>query len=163
MTKLRALLPRLLLGLPLVAVAAWLALGRDRLDPVLIETAIRDLGLALTWVGHAGRETAAGNDTAIRYGLMGLALLPVIAFVPRLWRRLTGGAAQLRWIEVGELVRRLAGHEAIAVIDVRGPDEFAGPLGHVAKRAQRAAARPCAPRGAAAVADRDARRPRMPD
>ena len=50
--------------------------------------------------------------------------------LPRLLRRFERGAA-VRWIDVGELAPRLAGGEAIAVIDVRGPDELAGPLGHI--------------------------------
>jgi uncharacterized membrane protein YdjX (TVP38/TMEM64 family) len=36
--------------------------------------------LAYAWLGHAGREAAAGNAAAIRYGLIGLALLAAIAF-----------------------------------------------------------------------------------
>jgi uncharacterized membrane protein YdjX (TVP38/TMEM64 family)/rhodanese-related sulfurtransferase len=258
---LRALLPRLLLGLPIVAGAVWLAFNRDQLDPAAVETAMRSLGpwgpaahvvvfalatvlfapgvlfalaggvlfgpvwgtvlnlagatlgataaflvaryvavdwarrkagarldrlikgveaegwrfvalmrlvplvpfnllnyalgltripvgiyvptsavcmapgaLAYTWLGHAGREAVAGNDAAIRYGLVALALLAAIAFLPRLVRRLMGGAggdAEVRWIEVGELAPRLAGREDVAVIDVRGPDEFTGPLGHI--------------------------------
>jgi uncharacterized membrane protein YdjX (TVP38/TMEM64 family)/rhodanese-related sulfurtransferase len=90
--------------------------------------------LAYTWLGHAGREAVAGNDTAIRYGLAALALLATVAFLPRLARRLMGGLkgeADVRWIEVGELAPRLARREAVAVIDVRGPDEFTGPLGHI--------------------------------
>jgi uncharacterized membrane protein YdjX (TVP38/TMEM64 family)/rhodanese-related sulfurtransferase len=86
--------------------------------------------LAYTWIGHAGREAVAGSDTAIRYGLMGLALLAAVAFVPRLLRRFKG-EADIRWIEVGELLRRLDGAKSIAVVDVRGPDEFAGALGHI--------------------------------
>jgi uncharacterized membrane protein YdjX (TVP38/TMEM64 family)/rhodanese-related sulfurtransferase len=87
--------------------------------------------LAYTWLGHAGREAVAGNDTAIRYGLIGLALLAAVAFVPRLVRRLRAEES-VRWIEVGELAPRLEGAKAIGVIDVRGPDEFTGPLGHIA-------------------------------
>jgi uncharacterized membrane protein YdjX (TVP38/TMEM64 family)/rhodanese-related sulfurtransferase len=85
---------------------------------------------AFTWLGHAGREAVAGNDTAIRYALMGLALLAAVAFLPRLARRLKSEDA-VRWIELGELVPRLEAAEAVAVIDVRGPDEFSGPLGHI--------------------------------
>ncbi|MBR2813104.1 MAG: VTT domain-containing protein [Reyranella sp.] len=87
--------------------------------------------LAFTWLGHAGREAAAGNATAIRYALIALALLAAIAFLPRLIRRLRGGEAT-RWIEVDELASRLKEAGGIAVIDVRGPDEFSGPLGHIA-------------------------------
>ena len=87
--------------------------------------------LAYTWLGHAGRAAMAGNDAAIRYGLMGLGLLAAIAFVPRLLQRFKNERT-VRWIEVGELAPRLDGREAVVVIDVRGPDEFAGPLGHIA-------------------------------
>src|SRR6516162_6594883 len=87
--------------------------------------------LAYTWLGYAGREAMAGNNTAIRYGLMGLGLLAAVAFVPRLLRRFRSEGT-VRWIEVGELAPRLAGAGDIAVIDVRGPDEFSGPLSHIA-------------------------------
>lgn len=87
--------------------------------------------LAYTWVGYAGREAMAGNDTAIRYGLLGLGLLAAVAFAPRLLQRFNRKET-VRWIEVGELAPRLAEARSIAVIDVRGPDEFAGPLGHIA-------------------------------
>src|SRR4051794_5010076 len=35
------------------------------------------------------------------------------------------------WVEVEELRHWLAGEGAPIVIDVRGPDEFEGPLGHI--------------------------------
>jgi rhodanese-related sulfurtransferase len=37
-----------------------------------------------------------------------------------------------RWIGPDELNRRIARGEPIAVIDVREPEEFTGPLGHIA-------------------------------
>ena len=42
---LRTILPRLVLGLAIAGATVWLALNRDRVDPALIETSIRDLGL----------------------------------------------------------------------------------------------------------------------
>lgn len=84
--------------------------------------------VAYTWLGYAGREALAGNAAAVRYGLLGLGLLAVIAFLPRLLRRLRGAPA---WVEVTDLKRRLDAGEPIAVIDVRGRDEFTGPLGHI--------------------------------
>jgi rhodanese-related sulfurtransferase len=87
--------------------------------------------LAYAWLGYAGREAVTGNDAAIRYGLVGLALLAAVAFVPRLLRRFRSEET-VCWIEVGELAPRLAGPGTIALIDVRGPDEFSGPLGHIA-------------------------------
>ena len=86
---------------------------------------------AYAWLGYAGREAAVGNAAAIHYGLIALALLAAIAFLPRLVRRLRGHE-QPQWIEVDELARRLKSSPAPTVIDVRGPDEFAGPLGHIA-------------------------------
>jgi rhodanese-related sulfurtransferase len=46
----------------------------------------------------------------------------------RLFRRPVSGPI---WVEPPELRRRLAGEGAPIVVDVRGPDEFEGPLGHV--------------------------------
>lgn len=86
--------------------------------------------LAYTWLGYAGREAVAGSDTAIRYGLVGLALLAAVAFAPRLLRRFKT-EENVRWIDVSELGPRTEQGEAIAIVDVRGPDEFAGPLGHI--------------------------------
>jgi uncharacterized membrane protein YdjX (TVP38/TMEM64 family)/rhodanese-related sulfurtransferase len=89
--------------------------------------------LAYAWLGHAGREAAAGNEAAIHYGLIGLALLVTVAFAPRLLRRFKGDE-RVRWIEAAELTPRLcrAREDGTTVIDVRGPDELAGPLGQIA-------------------------------
>jgi len=86
--------------------------------------------VAYTYLGYAGREALAGNEAAIRYGLIALALLAVVAFLPRFVRRLRRDGA-VRWIEPDDLARRLTDGSGIAVIDVRGPDEFTGPLGHI--------------------------------
>ncbi len=86
--------------------------------------------LAYTWLGYASREALAGNEAAVRYGLLGLALLAAIAFLPRLVRRLRGDGP-FRWIEVDGLASQLGKPSDMTVIDVRGPDEFAGPLGHI--------------------------------
>jgi uncharacterized membrane protein YdjX (TVP38/TMEM64 family) len=56
--------------------------------------------LAYTWLGYAGREGMAGNDAAIRYGLMGLGLLAAVAFVPRLLQRFRS-SEPARWNETG--------------------------------------------------------------
>jgi uncharacterized membrane protein YdjX (TVP38/TMEM64 family)/rhodanese-related sulfurtransferase len=85
--------------------------------------------IAYTWLGHAGRGALSGETDAVRYGLFALALLATIAVLPRLIARLR---ESLAWIEPSELKRRLDCGEAVAVIDVRGTDEFAGPLGHIA-------------------------------
>lgn len=48
--------------------------------------------------------------------------------ISRLLRRAVAGP---RWIEVGELRQQLAGTGAPLILDVRGADEFDGPLGHI--------------------------------
>jgi uncharacterized membrane protein YdjX (TVP38/TMEM64 family)/rhodanese-related sulfurtransferase len=85
--------------------------------------------VAYTWLGYAGRGALSGEANAVRYGLLALGLLATIAVLPRLIGRLRGSFA---WIEVDKLKRQLDRGEAVAVIDVRGTDEFTGPLGHIA-------------------------------
>jgi rhodanese-related sulfurtransferase len=85
--------------------------------------------LAYSWLGHAGREAAHGSTDAIRYGMLGLAVLAAIAFAPRLIRRWREAAP--RWIDVQGLSKALAEGGPVAVLDVRGEDEFNGPLGHI--------------------------------
>lgn len=48
--------------------------------------------IAYTTLGYAGREALAGGENVIRKALFALALLGVVAFVPRLVRRLRGSA-----------------------------------------------------------------------
>jgi uncharacterized membrane protein YdjX (TVP38/TMEM64 family)/rhodanese-related sulfurtransferase len=86
--------------------------------------------VAYTWLGYAGREALSGETEAGRFGLLALGLLAAIALLPRLIGRLRGGS--FAWIEADALKRRLDRGEAVTVVDVRGPDEFVGPLGHIA-------------------------------
>jgi hypothetical protein len=70
--------------------------------------------LAYTWLGYAGREAAAGNATAIHYGLLALAVLAAMAFLPRLVRRLRG-IRDVNWVEADELAARLKRADSVAV------------------------------------------------
>jgi len=79
-----------------------------------------------TWLGYTGRETLGRNEAALQYGLIGLALLAAVAFLPRLIRRLSSEP----WI-TAEQLGSLGDNANTAIIDVRGPEEFAGPLGHI--------------------------------
>jgi rhodanese-related sulfurtransferase len=49
-----------------------------------------------------------------------------------LTRLITGLRRSFAWIEANELKHRLDRGEAVTVVDVRGRDEFVGPLGHIA-------------------------------
>ena len=86
--------------------------------------------VAYTWLGYAGRETLTGNASALRYALLALGLLAAIAFLPRLIGRVRKGEATA-WTEPEDLGRRIGRDTALTVLDVRNPDEFAGPLGHI--------------------------------
>ena len=85
--------------------------------------------VAYTWLGYAGRGALTGEADMVSYGLLALGLLAAIALLPRLVGRLR---KPFTWIEAKELERRLDRGEAVTVIDVRGPGEFMGSLGHIA-------------------------------
>ena len=85
--------------------------------------------IAFSWLGHAGQGALSGDASAIRYGLYALGLLAVIAFVPRIIKRMRQG--KIAWIETDELQRQMTDGAALAILDVRGPDEFVGGLGHI--------------------------------
>ena len=110
-----------------------LGLTRIRLLPYLAASALCMLPgtLAYTWLGYAGREAIGGNVAAVRYGLLGIGELAAIALLPGLVRRFKGGPVEPGWITPEELARQLGGSNPAIVIDVRGPDEFIGPLGHI--------------------------------
>lgn len=85
--------------------------------------------IAYTWLGYAGREAVAGNSSAIKYGLLALGLLAAIVFLPRLFSRLK--TAETGWIDADELNTQIKAGKALTIVDVRGGDEFVGPLGHI--------------------------------
>lgn len=84
--------------------------------------------LAYTYLGYAGREAAAGSETAIRNGLIALALLAVVMFLPRLVKRLRGAKHSLAAVD---LKRRLDAGEDLFVLDVRDVTDYAGKGGHI--------------------------------
>jgi uncharacterized membrane protein YdjX (TVP38/TMEM64 family)/rhodanese-related sulfurtransferase len=84
---------------------------------------------AYTWLGYAGRSAVAGDISALRYGLLGLGVLAMIAFIPRLFRRFR--AREPVWIGSAELHRRLSGGDPLVIVDVRQPEEFTTPPGHL--------------------------------
>ena len=85
--------------------------------------------IVYTWLGYAGRSVVAGDLSALHYGLLGLGGLALIAFLPRLWRRVR--EPDPGWVDIAELQRRLGSGRAPVLIDVRQPEEFAAPPGHL--------------------------------
>jgi uncharacterized membrane protein YdjX (TVP38/TMEM64 family) len=82
---------------------------------------------AYTYVGYAGWQAASGHAGSIHAALLALGLVAAVAFLPRLVRRLKGS----RFTDAATLKRRLEAGEKFVLIDVRGADEFTGPLGHI--------------------------------
>lgn len=87
---------------------------------------------AYAYLGYAGRAAVAGDQGAIRNGLLALALLAAVVFLPRLvrrWRNVAAVAgADLTATELKSLIDR---GEAIHVLDVRTAADYAGTKGHV--------------------------------
>lgn len=108
-----------------------LGLTRIRIDHYIAASAICMVPgtVAYTWLGHAGKEALAGNAGAVRYALLGLGALALIAFVPRLLRRLR--AARPAWVESAALMAELGAGSPPVLVDVRNQDEFAGEFGHI--------------------------------
>jgi len=84
--------------------------------------------LAFTYLGYAGREAATGSETAIRNGLIALALLAVVVFLPRLVKQVRSAKYRLA---TKDLKDRLDAGEDILVLDVRTAADYAGEGGHI--------------------------------
>jgi uncharacterized membrane protein YdjX (TVP38/TMEM64 family) len=84
--------------------------------------------VAYTYLGYVGREAATGAEGLIQKGLIGLALVAVAAFLPRLVARLR----QRPMLDVDRVKARLDRGEDMLILDVRSPEELTGELGHLA-------------------------------
>jgi len=80
--------------------------------------------IAYTYLGYAGREAVAGGEGLMQKGLLALALLAAVAFLPRLIGRLRQGPR----MEVAELQQA---SDRVVILDVRSAQEFVGELGHI--------------------------------
>lgn len=83
--------------------------------------------IAYTYLGYAGREAVAGGEGLIQKGLLALALLAAVAFLPRL----IGKLRRKPMLDAAELKRRLDAGEDILILDVRPLDGYTGDLGHI--------------------------------
>ncbi len=90
--------------------------------------------LAFTYLGYAGREIAAGGEDIVQKILLALALMATLLFMPRFIKRLRKSPdANLpaKIVNVIDLKQRLDEGQDIFLLDVRGSDEYHGPLGHI--------------------------------
>lgn len=115
---------------PFNALNYALGLTRIKLSHYIIASYLCMLpgAIAYTYLGYAGREAVAGGEAAIQKGLLALALLAAVSFLPRLISRMRQGPM----LEAEALQQQLHSQDAPLVLDVRNDDEFHGELGHIA-------------------------------
>ena len=106
-----------------------LGLTRIRFLHYLVATYICMLpgALAYTYLGYVGREAVAGGEGLIQKGLLALALLAVVAFVPRLISRFRQGPT----LSIEDLNERLLRNDELLLLDVRRDTDYQGELGHI--------------------------------
>ncbi len=85
--------------------------------------------LAYTYLGYVGREAVGGGEGLIQKGMLGLALLAAVAFLPRLIGKLRKG----KMVAVDELKQRIDSGDQLLVLDVRSEADFVGDQGHIAE------------------------------
>jgi rhodanese-related sulfurtransferase len=82
--------------------------------------------IAYTWLGYAGREAIGGGEGFIQKILIALALLAVVAFLPRMIGNIRRGPS----IDIAELKKRIDDSSTL-VLDVRTAGDFIGEQGHI--------------------------------
>ena len=107
-----------------------LGLTKIRLSHYLLASYLCMLpgAIAYTYLGYAGREAAAGSEGLIQKGLLALALLAMVAFLPRL----VGKLRSKPMLGITELKQKLDAREDLLLLDVRSAEDFVGEKGHIA-------------------------------
>lgn len=107
-----------------------LGLTRIRFSHYLLATCVCMLpgAIAYTYLGYAGREAVGGGEGLIQKALLALALLAVVAFLPRMIGRLREGPM----LSITELKQRLDSGADGLLLDVRTGADFVGEQGHIA-------------------------------
>jgi len=83
-------------------------------------------GFAYTYLGYAGREAIGGGEGLIQKIMIAIALLAVVAFLPRLIGNIRRGPT----IDIAELKNRIDNNSTL-VLDVRTAKDFVGEQGHI--------------------------------
>lgn len=84
--------------------------------------------IAYTYLGYIGKEAATGGEGLIQKTMLALALLGLVAFLPRLIGSIRKGAM----LNVINLKQRMDEGEDILLLDVRTVEDYNGEQGHVA-------------------------------
>jgi len=106
-----------------------LGLTRLRLLHYILATYVFMLpgAIAYTYLGYAGREAVAGGEGMIQKGLLALALLAVVAFLPRLIGNLRRGSM----MSTEDFRQQRDTDRDLLVLDVRTAEDFVGEQGHI--------------------------------
>ena len=99
-----------------------LGLTRIRFSHYLITSYICMLpgAIAYTYLGFAGREAVAGGEGLIQKGILALALLAIVAFLPRFIQKIRSGNRTT----LEQLKLRIEQGEKLPVVDIRSNDEY---------------------------------------
>lgn len=84
--------------------------------------------IAYTYLGYIGREAATGGEGLIQKGMLALALLVAVSFLPRLIGKLRKGSM----LSITELKRKLDADKDVLLLDVRTSEDYNGEQGHIA-------------------------------
>lgn len=82
---------------------------------------------AYSYLGYAGREALANGEGLMQKLLLALALMAVLAFLPRMISRYRQGAVQI----MDDLSDRLNSGQDLLLLDVRSGEDYQGALGHI--------------------------------
>jgi uncharacterized membrane protein YdjX (TVP38/TMEM64 family) len=106
-----------------------LGLTRLRLLHYIIATYVFMLpgAIAYTYLGYAGREAIAHGEGMVQKGLLALALLAAVAFLPRLIGNIRRGPM----MDTEDFKRRLGTDKDLLALDVRTSEDFVGEQGHI--------------------------------
>jgi len=83
--------------------------------------------IAYTYLGYAGREAVTGGEGLVEKALLGLGLIAMVAFLPRIVARLRQGPT----LDIDELRLRMDADNHLLLLDVRSADDYQGELGHI--------------------------------
>ena len=83
--------------------------------------------LAYSYIGYIGKEAATGGEDLIKKAMLGLALLAVVIFIPRLINKLR----QVNMLNINDLKFQLDSKKELLLLDVRKQVDFNGEQGHI--------------------------------
>lgn len=83
--------------------------------------------IAYTYLGYIGKEAATGGEDLVQKAMLALALLGIVAFLPRL----VGSLRKGRTVSVENIKQRLDAGEDFLLLDVRTEEDYHGEQGHI--------------------------------